>query len=260
MNQPRPVGLQERDALVRGKRLFDLTTALAAFLLSSPLFVAAIVAVWLYDRRNPFFVSERVGLHGRPMRFLKIRTMTPGANSNAVDTTVQGDPRVTPVGRWIRAVKLDELPQLLHVIAGSMSLVGPRPNVAREVALYTHEERRLLTVAPGVTDFASIVFADLASALANAADANIAYNQLVRPWKSRLGLHYVDHGSVAVDIRLVFYTVTALVARQWTLRRLSDLLRSTRAPEDLCRFVLRDAPLTPLPPPGADSIVTSRTV
>jgi lipopolysaccharide/colanic/teichoic acid biosynthesis glycosyltransferase len=224
-----------------------------------PLLAIAAAAVWLYDRESPWYISERVGWRGRPFRFLKIRTMVPQASSSAVDTTVAGDPRVTPVGRFIRALKLDELPQFLHVLTGRMSMVGPRPNVPREVALYTPEERGLLTVRPGITDIASIVFADLGNALAHVSDPNIGYNQLVRPWKSRLGLHYVRSASFADDVCIVCYTVSVLFARRWTLARLSSLLRRSGAPEDLCRFVLRDQPLRPMPPPGADTIVTSRS-
>jgi lipopolysaccharide/colanic/teichoic acid biosynthesis glycosyltransferase len=139
-------------------------------------------------------------------------------------------------------------------------MVGPRPNVPREVALYTGEELRLLSVRPGITDLASIVFADLAATLAHAPDANLAYNQLVRPWKSRLGLHYLRCASLGSDLLIICYTVSVLFARQWTLGRIAALLRSSGAPEDLCRFVLRDAPLRPLPPPGASEIVTTRSV
>ena len=243
-----------------GKRLTDLLGAGSALLLTMPLLAIAVAAVWLYDGGRPWYISERVGWRGRPFRFLKIRTMVPQASSSAVDTTVAGDPRVTPVGRFIRALKLDELPQFVHVLAGRMSMVGPRPNVPREVALYTSEERGLLTVRPGITDIASIVFADLADALANVSDPNIAYNQLVRPWKSRLGLHYVRSASFGNDMRIICYTISVLFARSWTLGRLSSLLLRTGAPEDLCRFVLREEPLRPMPPPGADAVVTSRSL
>lgn len=242
------------------KRSLDLALALVALLLTLPLLLAALAAVWLYDHGNPLYVADRVGLGGRPFRFLKIRTMVENASANAVDTTVARDPRITAVGRAIRAIKLDELPQFLHVLSGRMSMVGPRPNVPREVALYTPEERALLTVRPGITDIASIVFADLADTLSDAADPNIAYNQLVRPWKSRLGLHYVSRASLGDDLRIISYTVSVLFARRWTLRRISVLLRRTGAPDELCHFVLREEPLQPLPPPGAQAIVTSRAV
>jgi lipopolysaccharide/colanic/teichoic acid biosynthesis glycosyltransferase len=242
------------------ERSLDLAVALVALLLTLPLLLIALAAVWLQDRGNPFYVAERVGLGGRPFRFVKIRTMVDGASANAVDTTVAGDPRITAVGRAIRVIKLDELPQFLHVLTGHMSMVGPRPNVPREVALYTSEERALLTVRPGITDIASIVFADLADTLSEAGDPNIAYNQLVRPWKSRLGLHYVRCASLGNDLRIISYTVSVLFARRWTLRRISILMRRTGAPDELCRFVLREEPLRPVPPPGANAIVTSRSV
>lgn len=242
------------------KRPLDVVVATIALLLSLPLTLLALGVVWLGDGGSPLYVSERIGRQGRPFRFLKIRTMLPQAIASTVDTTVAGDPRVTTVGRWIRALKLDELPQLLHVLTGQMSMVGPRPNVPREVALYTPAERGLLAARPGITDIASIVFADLADALGTAADPNIAYNQLVRPWKSRLGLHYVGCASLGNDLRIIGYTVSMVFARGWTLRRVSALLARTGAPAELCRFVLRQDPLQPTAPPGADAIVTSRAV
>lgn len=244
----------------RGKRVLDFLCTSVALLLSAPLLLLAVIAVFLYDRRSPWYISERVGRDGIPFRFVKIRTMVPQASASAVDTTIAGDPRITPVGRVVRAAKLDELPQFLHVLSGRMSIVGPRPNVAREVALYTAEERALLRVSPGITDLASIVFADLGDALAGVADPNIAYNQLVRPWKSRLGLHYVQHAKLSDDLRIICYTVTVFFARTWTLQRISTLLRRAGASDELCDFVLRKHPLKPLAPPGAEAVVMSRSL
>lgn len=244
----------------RGKRLLDVLAGTTALLLSAPLILIAALAVWLSDRNSPWYLSERVGWRGQTFRFIKIRTMVPRASQSQVDTTVAGDPRITPVGRMIRALKIDELPQFIHVLSGRMSMVGPRPNVPREVALYTAVEQQLLAVRPGITDIASIVFADLGDALAAAPDPDIAYNQLVRPWKSRLGLQYVQCATLAMDLRIIGYTATVLAARGWTLVRLSALLRSIGAPADLCRFVLRRDPLQPVPPPGAAAIVMSRRV
>ena len=241
-----------------GKRVFDLLLGALALLFTLPLTLLALAAVWIEDRHNPLYVSTRVGCDGVAVRFIKIRTMIPQASLTAVDTTVAGDPRITWVGRYIRALKLDELPQLLHVVSGRMSLVGPRPNVPREVALYTEAERDLLRVAPGITDIASIVFADLAKVLSRAADANIAYNQLVRPWKSRLGLHYVHHASLGLDVAILFCTFSLLFDRRRTLQWVSRLLARTGASSDLVRFALRDEPLRPLPPPGAAEVVISR--
>jgi len=230
-----------------------------ALLVSLPLVALALLTVWLQDGANPFYVAERVGVGGRRFWLLKIRTMVPNAADSAVDTTVAGDPRVTVAGRWIRAGKLDELPQFLHVLTGRMSLVGPRPNVPREVALYTAEEQRLLSVRPGITDLASVVFADLAEALQGAHDPNIAYNQLVRPWKNRLALWYLGQASAKLDLLTIFYTLTVSTSRRWTLQRISNLLRERGAEAELCRFVLREDPLRPMPPPGTSRIVTTRS-
>ena len=245
-------------ATLAWKRGIDLVVGFGCALIAAPLVLLICLLVWLGDRRNPLFISERVGRCGRVFRFIKIRTMVPGANRNAVDTTIAGDPRVLPLGNFIRALKFDELPQFWHVLTGDMSLVGPRPNVPREVAIYTAVERGLLEARPGITDYSSIVFADLADVLSGSADANISYSQLVRPWKSRLGLHYVATMTPLGDLRLVLYTVTAMFWREWTLGRIARDLERSGAPADLTRFARRHDPLVPLPPPGADALVTSR--
>ena len=240
------------------KRPFDLIGGALGLIVTSPLIVLALLLVALGDGRNPLYVSERIGRHGRSFRFIKIRTMIPNAAASRVDTTIAGDARLLPAGKLIRRFKLDELPQFWHVLRGEMSLVGPRPNVPREVALYTQEERRLLEVRPGITDFSSIVFADLAEVLANSADANIAYNQLVRPWKSELGLHYLQNMSLWQDFKLTLYTVSSMFARRWTLRRIVQDLRAGGARQELCELATRTHPLAPRPPPGGTAIVTSR--
>ena len=242
------------------KRLIDVVGGTVALILAFPVVALAMLVVWLSDRNNPLFVSDRVGRGGIPFRFFKIRTMIPNASANGVDTTIAGDPRVTAVGRFIRSLKIDELPQFLHVLRGEMSLVGPRPNVPRETSRYTQQERRLLSVLPGVTDYSSIVFADLRETLAGSKDANVAYNQLVRPWKSALGLHYIDTMSPASDLFLVLMTITQVFARRLTLRVLVSRLRATGAPRELCEIASRARPLTPAPPPGATEVVAASEV
>jgi lipopolysaccharide/colanic/teichoic acid biosynthesis glycosyltransferase len=241
-----------------GTLLLDLAGGVVGSLLSAPLIGACALAIWAGDRRNPFYVSDRIGRGGRAFRFVKIRTMVPNAAASKVDTTIAGDPRILAAGRVIRDFKFDELPQFWHVLTGHMSLVGPRPNVPREVALYTAAERGLLAVRPGITDPASIVFADLANVLAGHADANIAYNQLVRPWKSALSLHYLHSRSTWSDLLTVFYTASNVVARRWTLARIVAELERTGADPALIAVARRDAPLRAAAPPGADHIVTSR--
>ena len=129
-------------------------------MLASPVLLPVMFLVWWQDRHSPFYVASRVGLDQRPFRMVKLRSMRIGADKSGVDSTSAGDSRITPVGHFIRRYKLDELTQLWNVLIGDMSLVGPRPNVERETRLYTDLEQRLLTVKPGITDYASIVFAD----------------------------------------------------------------------------------------------------
>jgi lipopolysaccharide/colanic/teichoic acid biosynthesis glycosyltransferase len=147
---------------------------------------------------------------------------------------------------------------LWNVLKGDMSLVGPRPNVKRETDLYTPVERRLLEVQPGITDFSSIVFSDEGDILKDQADPDIAYNQLIRPGKSLLGLFYVDHRSLLVDIKLCVLTAVAIVSRPNALAGVQGLLRSLGAPESLIEMAGRARPLVPQPPPGATQVVTSR--
>jgi lipopolysaccharide/colanic/teichoic acid biosynthesis glycosyltransferase len=239
------------------KRGIDLVLGTIAVAVSAPLVAVAAALVFLADRGNPFYVSTRVGRDGRPFRLFKIRTMVVGAFSTGVDTTAAEDPRLLRVGKVLRRlgaagpVKLDELPQFLHVALGQMSLVGPR-----EVRLYTGDDRGLLGVRPGITDFASIVFSDLPDAIPSGMDPNLGYAHRV-PWKSRLGLHYVAHGSFPLDACLLLCTATNFLARRWTLGILQRLLRATRAPSDLCDVVLRRSPLVPAPPPGAERVVSA---
>ena len=139
-----------------------------------------------------------------------------------------------------------------------MSLVGPRPNVKRETDLYTPVERGLLTVKPGITDFASLVFADEGDILKDETDPDIAYNQLIRPGKGMLGLFYIQRRSFSVDLYVCFLTAMAIVSRQRMLRRLQALLSSLGAPPELLTLARRSTSLVPMPPPGATRIVTSR--
>jgi lipopolysaccharide/colanic/teichoic acid biosynthesis glycosyltransferase len=240
------------------KRVLDIVIASIGLLATSPVLVPVIVAVWAYDRHSPFYVAPRVGRDGRSFRMVKLRSMRVNADRTGVDSTSARDPRITPIGHLIRRYKLDELTQLWNVLIGDMSLVGPRPNVERETRLYTKEEQRLLTVKPGITDFASIVFADEGEILKNQADPDVAYNQLIRPWKSRLGNFYVERASVALDLQLVCLTALAIVSRDKALRGVHAALVRLRAPADLAQVALRRVSLEPLPPPGATEIVTSR--
>jgi len=180
------------------------------------------------------------------------------ADTTGVSSTAGDDPRITWVGRIIRKFKLDEFPQLWNVLKGEMRLVGPRPNVEDETGLYTDEEKHLLDVRPGITDMASIVFADESDILKGHDDPDLAYNQLVRPWKSRLGLLYVKHFSFWLDLRLIFLTILAIVRRRLAVLRVGRLVQELGGDDALCAVSRRETELTPHPPPGMQEIVTVR--
>jgi len=187
---------------------------------------------------------------------LKLRTMVPDAWKSGVSSTACGDRRITRVGRILRRAKLDELPQLWNVLTGDMSLTGPRPQVEPDAALYTSEERRLLEVRPGITDLASIVFADEGEILAGSADPDLRYNQCIRPWKSRLGLLNIKRQSFAADLQILRLTFLAAVSRPLALAGVARLLESWNADPLLGRMASRGEPLLAWPPPGDDRIVS----
>lgn len=240
------------------KRIFDFGASLLGIIALSPVFLLVILAIYVEDRHNPFYVGRRVGRGGEPFNMVKFRSMTPMADRTGVDSTAASDPRITRVGRYIRALKLDEFSQLLNVLRGDMSLVGPRPQVQRDAALWTDVERGVLKVRPGITDFSSIVFADEGEILRGAEDPDLRYHQIIRPWKGRLGLHYVAVSTLWLDIRLILATILSAASRRMALRWTSHLIRVTGGPPDLVAIALRRAPLQPAPPAGSSEIVIAR--
>ena len=240
------------------KRAFDFTAALFGLILTSPILLPVIVAIWLQDFHSPFYAAPRVGKGGKLFKMVKLRSMIVNADKVGVDSTSARDPRITRVGNLVRKYKLDELSQLWNVLIGDMSLVGPRPQVQRDVAIYTEEERRLLSVKPGITDMSSIVFADEGEILKDSQDPDLEYNQLIRPWKSRLGLFYIDHQSFFLDIQLIFLTAVAILSRERALTGIQKILDRLGAEEMVKRVAMRQEPLKPFPPPGAAEIVMHR--
>ncbi|MDH0863258.1 sugar transferase [Mitsuaria sp. GD03876] len=195
------------------KRLFDIVCAGLGLLLLSPLLLA--VAAWIrLDSRGPvMFRQERVGRFGVPFRIHKFRTMRVDAPRLGPQITVGDDARITRSGRWLRATKVDELPQLWDVLRGAMSLVGPRPEVPRYVAMYPAELREVvLSVRPGITDPASLSFRNESELLARAADPEREYVEVVMPMKLRLAADYVRNASLGGDIRLILATLGAIKA------------------------------------------------
>lgn len=227
------------------KRLFDAGVSAIALLLLSPLFIllCALVAT---DGGPPIYAGIRVGRGNRDFRMFKFRTMALDADRAGGTSTARSDPRVTGLGRPLRRWKVDELPQLANVLAGQMSLVGPRPNTrAGGVDRYSPDEMGLLSVRPGITDLASIVFADEADILDRAPDADAAYDLLIRPWKSRLGLLYLDRRTFAADLRIIALTLLTIFARPVALRGAVRLLEAWGAEPDLIAVCRRTKGLMP---------------
>jgi lipopolysaccharide/colanic/teichoic acid biosynthesis glycosyltransferase len=193
------------------KRAIDLSLALTALLPLGPLLLAIALLIKLDDGGPVFYRGVRVGRRGVTFRIYKFRTMVVNADRLGGPSTSDDDPRITRAGRWLRRSKLDELPQLLNVVKGEMSFVGPRPEVAHEVALYSAEERALLDLRPGITDWASIRFRDEGAILRGAADPHEAYRRMIRPEKMQLALEYARTASLATDCKIMVATLRALV-------------------------------------------------
>ena len=240
------------------KRIFDVIASMFGLLLFSPLLIFFTLLIYIQDFKSPFYISSRVGKDEKYFKIIKLRSMAINADKKGVDSTTSNDERITPIGHFIRSYKLDEISQLVNVLKGDMSLVGPRPNVKRETDIYTTEEKKLLKVRPGITDFASIVFADEGKILANQSDPDIAYNQLIRPGKSKLGLFYVKNQSLYLDLKILVLTSLAIISRENALKFSARLLKRNRADEELIILSTRKKVLVPTPPPGSSKIVTTR--
>lgn len=242
------------------KRLMDIVISLGALIAFSPVLLVFMFLVWRQDGHSPFYIAPRVARGGGLFNMVKLRSMVKNADKSGVDSTGAGDMRITRVGHMIRRYKLDEITQLWNVLKGDMSLVGPRPNVKRETDLYTNVERELLSVRPGITDLASIVFADEGDILEGKPDPDIAYNQLIRPWKSRLEIISIRHSSLIFDLRVLFLTALAIVSRERALEGVVKMLEEVKADPEVIKVAARKDPLVPTPPPGSTEIVTSRDV
>ena len=238
------------------KRAFDILVSALGLLLFSPLLLLVMLAIWLQDFASPFYIAPRMARGGGTFRMVKFRSMVVHADKIGGISTAGNDRRITPVGRFVRAYKLDELVQLWNVLIGDMSLVGPRPQVQADAALYTEAEKGMLTVRPGITDLASIVFSDEGAILKGSADPDLLYNQIIRPWKSRLALAYIDHRTFFIDLWLIFLTVVAIASRSVALRALGTLLRRWQLDPLVVRMAGRREPLMPYPPPCASEAVS----
>ena len=189
------------------KRLFDIFFSLVALLLLLPFFLVVAILISLDSKGGVFFIQTRVGRGGKDFGLYKFRSMVIDAEAKGQLTVGGRDPRVTKVGYVLRKYKLDELPQFLNVLKGEMSVVGPRPEVRKYVSLYNPQQQKVLSVRPGLTDYASIEYANENELLAQAADPEKEYIETIMPAKLQLNLKYVEEMSVATDLRIILKTI-----------------------------------------------------
>lgn len=240
------------------KRIFDIFFAFLILIISLPFLLIFSFLIWKQDFASPFYISKRVGKNGREFKFFKFRSMSVNADSLGIDSTSSNDIRITPLGKIIRKYKIDELPQLLNVLFGQMSIVGPRPNVLSDVKIYTDVEKKLLSMRPGITDFSSIVFSDEGDILADSENPDLKYNQVIRPWKSRLGIFYIEKNNFFIDIFIIFLTLIAILNKPFALKIISNFLNYLGADNSIVEISKRNNVLKAHNPPGSDEIVTER--
>jgi len=240
------------------KRLFDIFISFFGLLFFSPILIIAIFLIWIEDKKSPFYITQRLGKGEKQFNMIKLRSMLVDADKSGVVSSSNNDMRITPIGHKIRKYKLDEFIQLWNVLNGDMSLVGPRPNVKDETDLYTDIEKKLLLVRPGITDFSSIVFSDEGEILEGKENPNLTYNQLIRPWKSRLGLIYINNQSFLLDIKIIIHTLVAIFSRQRALNWVVSQLKLFNVDSKVVKISKREQDLYPFPPPGSDKVVIKR--
>lgn len=193
------------------KRIFDLLCSTIGLIALSPLLIWIAWRIKSEDGGPVFYCGERVGLHGKLFHIFKFRTMVRDAERIGPSSTSEDDPRITRMGRFLREYKLDELPQLMNVLKGEMSLVGPRPQVRWAVDLYTPEERIILSVCPGITDYASLRFSNEGEILKGSPDPDRTYLEKIHPIKTQLAVDYVKTRTFWMDMQIILKTVASIL-------------------------------------------------
>lgn len=192
-------------------RFFDILFSLLGLLILSPVFAVVYLLIVTESKGGGFYCQERVGKDGCRFRLFKFRSMRTGADRQGLITVGGHDSRITRTGYFIRKYKIDELPQLLNVLKGDMSLVGPRPEVGKYVEMYTDEQRRVLSVRPGITDYASIEYADENVILGRAADPDKVYVEQIMPDKIRLNMQYIENHNLKEYFKIIFLTIKKII-------------------------------------------------
>jgi lipopolysaccharide/colanic/teichoic acid biosynthesis glycosyltransferase len=197
------------------KRLLDITLSLLALVCCAPIMLIVAIAILASDGRPILFRSKRIGQFGRPFHMIKFRSMVVNAENLGSGSIPRMDSRVTRLGRLLRAAKIDELPQFLNVLAGQMSLVGPRPELCRYLKTFDGRFARILNLRPGLTDWATLVNIDEGSLLEGISDPDAGYENHIRPFKAELQLKYAESATLFTDFRILAYTAIKLVFRNW---------------------------------------------
>jgi len=194
------------------KRLFDMGCALLGLIVLSPVLIVIALTILFSSKGGVFYLQTRVGKNEKDFKLFKYRTMNIGAEKEGLLTVGGRDPRITKFGYYLRKYKLDELPQLLNVLFGSMSLVGPRPEVRKYVALYTNEQKKVLLVKPGITDYASLAYFSENELLAKSFNPEETYIKDVMPAKLALNGRYIHDQSFLTDVKIIFRTLKKVVS------------------------------------------------
>ena len=194
------------------KRLFDIISSIVVVLLGFPFFITIAVVILIDGKGGVFYKQERIGRNKKPFYLLKFRTMRPGSDNLGQLTIGSKDNRITTIGYYLRKYKLDEFPQLINVILGDMSIVGPRPEVVKYVNLYTEEQLNVLKVRPGLTDYASIIYFKENELLGNAEDPEKVYIQEIMPQKLALNTKYIKERGMLKDLKIIFKTFLKIVS------------------------------------------------
>lgn len=192
------------------KRVFDIFFSIFALLIFLPFGLLLALIISMESRGGVFYRQERIGQFGKPFKLLKFRSMRTGADKNGLLTVGMNDSRITKSGLFIRKYKLDEMPQFINVLMGAMSIVGPRPEVKKYVDLYTEEQRQILNVKPGITDYASLEYFKENEILGKATNPEEAYIHEVMPHKIQLNQKYLNNPTIANDLKIILLTISRL--------------------------------------------------
>lgn len=199
-----------KGVLIR-KRIFDILMSLIGIIILSPFLIIIAIIIKISDPGPILFKQVRVGKDNKDFKILKFRTMSPDLKGNSLQITSSHDPRITKIGKVLRKLKLDELPQLFNVLFGDMSLVGPRPEVRRYVDIYNEEQKKVLKVKPGITDLASIKYRNENDLLAASNDPEKTYIEEIMPEKLKINQEYINKASVLYDIKLILKTIRVVL-------------------------------------------------